>query len=206
MAAEATEPTFYLVGNLLCLDLVNTEAVARGESVDLLRGFPDLIDWLRAADLLTEASARTAAKRWGGTADGEVTFREAVALRAALRALAERLAAGKSVSQESVAAINRVLATRPAYRQLTRRGKEYATRLQPVTESALHLLVPVAESAARLLEHGDPSLVRRCGNPTCVLYFYDTTKNKSRRWCSMDACGSRAKAAAYYQRTRSLAR
>ena len=34
----------------------------------------------------------------------------------------------------------------------------------------------------------------------CVRYFYDTTKNRRRRWCSMDGCGSRAKAAAYYRR------
>jgi predicted RNA-binding Zn ribbon-like protein len=66
----------------------------------------------------------------------------------------------------------------------------------------LHLLVPVAESAAWMLERGERSLLRRCENPECVLFFYDSTKNKRRRWCSMDSCGSRAKAAAYYRRHR----
>jgi predicted RNA-binding Zn ribbon-like protein len=76
------------------------------------------------------------------------------------------------------------------------------TRVRPVTISARQVLVPIAESAAWLLEHGDPSLVRRCEGPACVLLFYDTTRNRSRRWCSMEGCGSRAKAAAYYRRTR----
>ncbi|MFL5310303.1 MAG: CGNR zinc finger domain-containing protein [Myxococcales bacterium] len=61
---------------------------------------------------------------------------------------------------------------------------------------------PVAESAAWLLEHGDPSLVRRCENDRCVLVFYDTTKNRRRRQCTMETCGSRAKSAADYRRKR----
>ena len=74
------------------------------------------------------------------------------------------------------------------------------TRSAPASESAMQLLAPVARSAAWLLEHGDPTLVRRCGGSGCVLLFYDTTKNHSRRWCSMEGCGSRAKAGAYYRR------
>jgi predicted RNA-binding Zn ribbon-like protein len=59
----------------------------------------------------------------------------------------------------------------------------------------------VAESAAWLLADGDLGLLRRCGGEGCVLIFYDGTKNRTRRWCSMEGCGSRAKAAAYYRRT-----
>ncbi|MEL6323421.1 MAG: CGNR zinc finger domain-containing protein, partial [Pseudomonadota bacterium] len=33
--------------------------------------------------------------------------------------------------------------------------------------------------------------------PTCTLYFHDVSKNHKRRWCSMDICGNRAKAAAH---------
>jgi predicted RNA-binding Zn ribbon-like protein len=98
--------------------------------------------------------------------------------------------------------VNRVLASRPSYPRLVRAGKGCVSRLEPVSTSPLHLLVPVAESAAWLLEHGDGSLVRRCEGTGCVLLFYDTTRNKSRRWCSMEGCGSRAKAAAYYRRSR----
>jgi predicted RNA-binding Zn ribbon-like protein len=96
--------------------------------------------------------------------------------------------------------VNRVLASRPAVSRLVARGGRYLRILEPVRPSSLHFLVPIAESAAWLLEHGDPALVRRCGGPDCVLFFYDTSKNHSRRWCSMDACGGRAKAGAYYRR------
>jgi predicted RNA-binding Zn ribbon-like protein len=197
-----TRPPFLFVANLLWLDFVNTEPVHGGERVDLLGGFADLARWLREPGVLSADAARLAVARWDGSAEGREVYREVVKLRAALRAGAERLVAGKPVGDEMVGVVNQVLASRPSYPRLVRVGKGYASRLEPVSRSPLHLLVPVAESAAWLLEHGDSSLVRRCEGTRCVLLFYDTTRNKSRRWCSMAGCGSRAKAVAYYRRTR----
>ncbi|MCK4450409.1 MAG: CGNR zinc finger domain-containing protein, partial [Anaerolineae bacterium] len=34
----------------------------------------------------------------------------------------------------------------------------------------------------------------------CDWLFVDASKNHSRRWCSMNMCGSRVKARRYYQR------
>lgn len=197
-----TPTPFRVLGNLACLDLVNTEAISEGAPVNLLGGFGDLLAWLEAASLLTDQERRRAAERWEGTSEGHAVFREAIALRGALRTSVERLTTDKSPPANAVAIINRALASRPAYRQLVRRGSGLVSRTQSGEETALHLLVPVAESAAWLLEHGDRTLLRRCGNPGCILYFYDTTKNARRRWCSMARCGSRAKAAAYYRRNR----
>jgi predicted RNA-binding Zn ribbon-like protein len=198
--AESSGSSFLFVSNLMCLDFVNTEPVLQGERVDLLGGFADLVGWLREAGVLTDEAARGAARRWGRSTDGDGVFRQAIALRAALRAGVERLVAGKPVEERTVAAINRVLASRPAYTRLAREGKGYATRLEPLSEEPVHLVVPVAESAAWLLAHGERALVRRCEGQECVLVFYDSTKNRSRRWCSMEGCGSRAKAVAYYRR------
>jgi len=192
---------FLLVGGLLCLDLVNTEPMLAGTRVDLLPGFSDLVRWLQAAGALDEGDARRALSRWDGTGEGEIAWREAVVLRAALRAGAERMVAGSDPGGGLVRAVNRVLGLAPARSRLVREEGRWVTRREPTTESPVRLLLPVAESAAWLLEHGDLSLVRRCGGERCVLVFYDGTKNRSRRWCSMDGCGSRAKAAAYYRRT-----
>jgi predicted RNA-binding Zn ribbon-like protein len=194
---------FILVGGLPWLDLVNTEPLRDGRRVDLLPGFAELVRWLQATGTLSEPAARRALRRWEGTDEGERVWREALSLRAALRDGAERMAAGKPAGERMVRAVNRVLATRPAVTQVVRSGASYVRREDALEESALQLLVPVAESAAWLLTDGDPALVRRCGGERCVLHFYDTTKNRTRRWCSMDGCGSRAKAAAYYRRRRS---
>ena len=48
----------------------------------------------------------------------------------------------------------------------------------------------------------DLSLVRTCEGTGCILFFYDTTKSHTRRWCSMAGCGNRMKATLFYQRGR----
>lgn len=48
----------------------------------------------------------------------------------------------------------------------------------------------------------DPSRIGVCGATNCILIYYDTTKSRTRRWCSMATCGNRAKAALFYKRSR----
>jgi predicted RNA-binding Zn ribbon-like protein len=45
-----------------------------------------------------------------------------------------------------------------------------------------------------------------CANPECGRAFYDASRNRSARWCSMATCGNRMKGRAYRQRARSGAR
>ncbi|EME55848.1 CGNR zinc finger domain-containing protein [Amycolatopsis decaplanina] len=55
-----------------------------------------------------------------------------------------------------------------------------------------------------MLLRARPERIKRCSAyPSCTLYFEDTTRNGARRWCSMTACGNRAKAARHYHRERS---
>lgn len=46
-----------------------------------------------------------------------------------------------------------------------------------------------------------PDRIRRCAHEACVLRFFDTSRNGTRRWCSMAACGNRAKASRHYARS-----
>ncbi len=41
-----------------------------------------------------------------------------------------------------------------------------------------------------------------CELPTCGWAFYDFTRSRTKRWCSMKTCGSRHKAREYYKRKR----
>ena len=41
---------------------------------------------------------------------------------------------------------------------------------------------------------------RFCADPTCAAVFYDRSKNRSGRWCSMNVCGNRAKVRAFRDR------
>jgi predicted RNA-binding Zn ribbon-like protein len=54
---------------------------------------------------------------------------------------------------------------------------------------------PVVRSAVELATAGPLERVKQCPAPEgCGWLFLDTTKNRIRRWCSMDECGGQAKA------------
>ena len=42
--------------------------------------------------------------------------------------------------------------------------------------------------------------LKACTDDGCQWAFYDTTRNRSRTWCSMDVCGNREKTKRYRQR------
>ena len=63
---------------------------------------------------------------------------------------------------------------------------------------------PAVRAAHDLLDLlGDrPDRLRQCEHERCALWFLDTSRNGTRRWCSMASCGNRAKAARHYRRAR----
>jgi predicted RNA-binding Zn ribbon-like protein len=74
----------------------------------------------------------------------------------------------------------------------------------------LSFLRPVALDAAELLEEEvSRGLVRICEERRvgrCAWLFVDTSRNHSRRFCSMEDCGNRAKQRRHYQRGKSSQR
>ena len=63
-----------------------------------------------------------------------------------------------------------------------------------MTDSLDGLLRPVVLAAAQLLTSDWVGRVKQCEDDRgCGFLFIDTSKNRSRRWCSMDGCGNRAK-------------
>ena len=196
------EHKFYFVGGQLSLDFINTLIGASDESVDFLREFSDLVSWLQQSGTLNGAQAKAALTSWGQRAEAKQVLDQARKLRSVLRETAERLSEGKTPGREALDEINRVLAQETGYNQLVRSADGYEFSFQPVRREAMHLLTPIARSAAELLGHSEPLRIRKCGNPVCSLYYYDTSKNRTRRWCSMAVCGNRMKAASFYERSR----
>ncbi len=202
MLKELFKPNFIFVGNNRCLDFINTQIIEKGRPVDLLGDFSDLVEWLKRAGVLDSTEAKKVLKRWDNKPQGERTFERSWAFRAILGEMVEKIVKGKSVQQPTIDAINDLFSHGIGYTQLTRAQDGFKTRFHIESDAAIHLLVPIAESASDLLCYGDLSLIKKCENPNCVLYFYDISKNHTRRWCSMRICGNRTKVAAHYRRNR----
>ncbi len=199
MAAPPTE--FILVAGRLCLDFVNTEIGSDRQRTDLLVTFEDLVGWARAAGALDHAEADFVLERWSDGADADAAVTAARALRRELRGVADRLIAGNvPILPESVELVNQALRARPGYLQLERSGGGWAARWKVPLRRPDDVLWRIARSAASLLADDDPALVRRCAREACGLFFYDATKNHSKRFCRMDVCGVATRSAAYYHR------
>jgi predicted RNA-binding Zn ribbon-like protein len=137
-----------------------------------------------------------------GGSGGRLLHRQAHALRGALGQLARAIVDGMPVPERAIQIVNRVLRAAPTHRELRYEEGAWVAREVRVGSEPLALLAPIAHSAADFLLTGDRSRVRACGNPACVLFFYDRTRNGRRRFCSTATCGNRVKAARRYRRLR----
>ncbi|HEX4968751.1 MAG TPA: CGNR zinc finger domain-containing protein [Nitrospiraceae bacterium] len=205
MMATLNWTKFPLVGSHLSLDFVNTKIAENGVPKDLLEGAADLAAWAVAVKLLDVPRAKKLAKLWQETESRE-EFEAVLRFRKVLHSLVVAIARSESVTPLTLREINTQLRELKGYTEVLRSDEGFTKRFVLEIHAPSQLLGPVAEAASNLLCYGNPAYVKKCENPACVLYFYDGTKNHSRRWCSMKACGNRTKVAAFYQRQRQQAK
>ncbi|MET9318995.1 CGNR zinc finger domain-containing protein [Streptomyces sp. NPDC003038] len=185
MAAQADPRP--LIGEPVALDLLNTRWIMDGEPVDLFAGAAGLT---RVEGLAVWLESTGLADRFRADAPTLVhllTAREALA-----RAVADPADESARALVDAVLEHGRIRAT------LTAEGPgERAEFADPAWGPAWI----AARDYLELLAAG-PDRIRGCASESCVLHFYDVSRNGARRWCSMAACGNRAKASRHYARTR----
>jgi len=192
----------FFVGDHAALDFLNTIAAPRGEVIEFIPDGGAYVAWLVDAGLLDRSEVQELLDRFGKPALDRVAA-EARELREWFRQVMARragwLARGRA---GEVARLNQILAMDFTYRQLEASGRHLVLREKRGFTRARQLLVPVALVLAELVTNAAPSLIKRCANPSCTLWFYDRTKAHRRRFCSAAVCGNRAKVAAFRERQR----
>jgi len=187
-----------------CLDYANTR-MYRGSAapVEQFSEWPALLGWIAGTGALP-AEAAAGLRAWAD-ADPEgatALFASAIALRELVYRVFSAVASGAPVAEADLAALNRALAAAPPRARLARLGGAYVWRIEQVGLSAPALLAPVLWSAADLLVQAPHRRIRQCANPQCLWLFIDASKNGTRRWCDMAACGNRAKAQRHYLKSK----
>jgi predicted RNA-binding Zn ribbon-like protein len=201
-APKAERGDFVFLAGHPCLDFLNTRPFVRGQAVDLLPDLESFSRWLVRAGRLDTRLAADSLKRWGEGPEGARIAERARAFRETLRHTVDGLTRGRGVSTEGFAAINFILAENDGNLRLERTAGGFRTRFTARPTHPISLLGYVAEAAADLLGSKKPELIRRCGNPDCVLFFYDATRNHRRQWCAMGTCGNLMKVRAFRRRHR----
>lgn len=183
---------FLFIAGDPALDFVNTEIVWEGQPVDLLDEPQALARWLTEAKLARTREVRVTPE----------VLAEAKRIRAALREIAGSLADGKPLRRPALALLDGQLRRAPGSLALRFDEGKFSVEFEPDAKRADDPRFLLARAAATFLASVDPARIRRCEGTNCILFFIDTTRSRTRRWCSMAACGNRMKAALHYQRTR----
>jgi predicted RNA-binding Zn ribbon-like protein len=184
-----------LYAGALCLDFANTvDARALPQVEEHLFSYADLLGWARYAGL---TDARTTARLDRLAADdpaaAAAVFDTAIELREAVFRTFAALAGGSSPAQRDLDVVQHGYAAAMA-----------AARLSPQQPTGFgwewdhddlgRAWWPVAHSAVELLTTAPLDRVKVCASDEgCAGLFLDTSKNRSRRWCSMRACGVEVK-------------
>ncbi len=189
-----------LDGGVLCLDFVNTIPDRYdGTDRDNLVDFSDLIYWARKAKVIDTARYQWLEKEVArDPRKGMRSFATAIELRSLIYSVFSPLTHGKRIKPADLATFNKLSAH---YLSLLRvsESKSGFTEQWDFGEYQLYAITaPIVKSARDLLLSGKLDRLKEC--PSCGWLFFDSTKNGKRKWCSMEDCGSNAKALDYYYR------
>lgn len=148
--------------------------------------------WLR------ERFDRLPADRRGAAEIGERELVDVLALRAAITRMAAASADRQQLAPDDVDTLNLFAATPDVppvlaggQRQAGAGGIRLGQVLSTLARDAVAVFGAEAEGAVR---------IRRCDADDCRLVFHDDSRTGSRRWCSMQRCGNRAKVRAFRER------
>jgi predicted RNA-binding Zn ribbon-like protein len=204
-APESTELTLNAAPREdTCLNYANTRMWrGRAAPVEQLGGLADVLDWIAGVAGLS-AEALAALRGWAAAHpdDAASLFAAAIVLRELVYRVFSAVAGGGIVAEADLAALNRALAEAPPRAGLARLAGAYAWQVGQAALAAPALLAPILWSAADLLVQAPRRRIRQCANPQCLWLFIDASKNGTRRWCDMTACGNRAKARRHYLKSK----
>lgn len=170
--------------------------------LELVRRFVNTLDIEAQSDALASPSDASAWLREQGwpVRLGRSELRELVRLREALRDIVS--ARGTPAEQAAGRSIDAVALRHPVVVRVTS-----PTALAPSSKGAASAFIErilALVAAARI--DGTWDRLKACANDGCRWLFYDHSRNRSRTWCTMDLCGSRAKMRAFRGRGRSTSK
>jgi predicted RNA-binding Zn ribbon-like protein len=171
---------FRLNAGCLSLDLSATVRRRASRPADILEDGGATDRWLMATGLVDRF-----------VAVGKRQVEEVVLLREAVHAVAEAIFEGAALPVDAVTRINEIAARRVEVPQLDARSGSKSIKFGASFDGALS---KIAIDAIELFGGSSRNRISRCQQAECGMLFFDGSRGRRRRWCSMDRCGSRAKA------------
>jgi len=183
---SADDVRFIFRSGRLCLAFCATVGERWRRGFERLRGPGDLARWYAEAGVAAAPVPVTGAD-----------LEHAREVREAIYRGGKAVIGGEALTASDEEIINRAAAAPPPVPHLAA-GTATLTAAGP--DPAASALSAVARDAIDLLAGPRAARLRECASPECGLLFLDVSRPGQRRWCSSNACGGKARAAAYRQR------
>jgi predicted RNA-binding Zn ribbon-like protein len=188
-----------LAGGRLCLDFANTVGGRGTEHLsEFLTGYHVLVAWAWYAGALSDEEAmglrRVAGRRRNEAA---LAHRRAIAFRDLIYRLFLAVARNEEPLIADVDELNRLYRVVLDHARIRPQGAHFEWEWIDANDELDRPLWAVVWSAVNLLISQDLDRIKVCpggDGSSCQWLFFDDTKNRIRRWCSMENCGSSAKA------------
>ena len=190
MSSSIPSPPF--LGGRLSIDFVNTippNAPLSWEQLIRFLEATDIVSFTRSAHLLSLPQSDPQA--------AEALLLKAQNLGTALRKLFGTMLRKQKPAGEWIEPVNTILRITEGHDELVARDGGHKIEFIAREGGLDWLLAAVARSGAEIVAEGARARLRICANPQCGLFFYDNSRTRARRWCSMAVCGNRSKVAAF---------
>jgi predicted RNA-binding Zn ribbon-like protein len=174
------------------LDFLNTRELENGQLVDHLHQPGDAIGWFVEHGVLHDGE---------GPAWTAADLRRVKAARDALHEVVDAVVEDRRPTEHAVETVNAALRMGVVPQlecdgRIVKIGHRHGA--SAVDDAISSLAAPILEELAS----GKPDRFRICANETCRWTFYDASPTGRRRWCNMQTCGNRAKAARHRARAK----
>jgi predicted RNA-binding Zn ribbon-like protein len=180
----------------VCLDFINTlDPRAGPHPHDFLNTYTDLVRWGQHAAILSQPTAHQLLEiATHQSVDATMTFTYATTLREAMYRIFVAIVQHNRPTTRDINILNTAFCTAMTHAQVIATPDGFVLEWAKDTHHLDQMLWPVAQSGVDLLTSPELRRVKECpGLGDCGWLFLDTSKNDSRRWCSMEGCGTRAK-------------
>lgn len=196
-------PVRLFLGGRLALDFVNTmDNRIRPATREDLPDYVSLAAWAWQVGVVDEMELeRLKQMAAHSPADAVSAYEAAIGLREALFRIFRSIARSEPAAEPDIRELDRVAAAARSLQQLAKGAGNYRWVWKDEAFGLDRPAASVALAAADLLTCDDLSRLKECPGPDgCGWLFFDETKNRSRRWCSMEYCGAAAKARRFAER------
>ncbi|WP_221567943.1 CGNR zinc finger domain-containing protein [Alkalihalobacillus sp. TS-13] len=193
--------THDLIGERLCLDFANTVSWHDSkQSQEWLTSYEKLVNWCLHADILKKQQSLLLLKKAEERpSEAKKVLQQAIELRESIFQIFSSISNEKRPTSKDLSILNSALVNAYKMMRIVPEENKFSLDFLNREETLDGMLPPIVQSTVNILiSEKELSRVKKCEGDPCGWLFLDTSRNRSRRWCSMADCGNRAKARRFY--------